>query len=57
MERNGPADPEIRKWTTRIKFDLHPFPAKNRTLCQYLADEPVEVGMRAYIGYVRMEEL
>jgi len=39
----------LRRWEKYVKYELDP-PARNRTLCSYLAEEPVDVGMHAYIG-------
>jgi len=43
--------PNKRRWDRFVSFDLDP-PRSNRTLCQYLVDESLEVGMRTYLDYV-----
>lgn len=36
-------------WETYMSYELDP-PSNGRNLCQYMADESEETGMRAYTG-------
>jgi len=42
---------EADDWDKRVSYELNP-PAAGRSICQYLADTPEEVGLRAYLEYV-----
>lgn len=42
----------LRSWERYVKYELINPPVNNRTMCQYMAEEPIVVGMRAYMDFV-----
>ena len=42
---------EKTNWHVGLGYELDP-PNNGRTICRYMADEPVEVGLRAYVDWV-----
>lgn len=42
--------PYLQKWYEYLSYDIVDPPRRNRSMCQYMADESEENGMRAYVG-------